>query len=80
MLARKFTLGLPSAKCIPCPSPANRLCWIIKALGWLGDGQYIESPVASVETLTRFHDANYIKELREADFAGTGTGSWPLSD
>lgn len=39
------------------------------AMGWLGDGQYIESPVASPAELTLFHDPDYVAALLEAEAA-----------
>jgi acetoin utilization protein AcuC len=40
---------------------------LIRAMGWLGSGQYVESPTASAEELCRFHDTDYIAALIEAE-------------
>jgi acetoin utilization protein AcuC len=45
---------------IPRVSLATDLC---RELGWLPDGVYVESPVASVEQLTRFHDPEYVQAV-----------------
>jgi acetoin utilization protein AcuC len=42
-----------------------------RALGWLPDGQYLDSPVASPEELARFHDRDYIAALVEAETSQT---------
>ncbi len=46
------------------------------SLGWLGAGaepRWVESPVASVDELRAFHDADYIAALQSADKAGRVT-------
>ena len=43
---------------------------IARALGWLPDGRYRESPTASEEALSAYHDPRYVKALKEADAAG----------
>lgn len=40
---------------------------LIRALGWLAPGQYLDSPMASVAELQRFHDAEYIAALQRAE-------------
>jgi len=40
---------------------------LARALGWLPDDQYLDSPVASPEELARFHDRDYIAALVEAE-------------
>jgi acetoin utilization protein AcuC len=39
-------------------------------LGWFEEGQFRNSPRASVEQLCKFHDANYVEALRQADEKG----------
>ena len=34
-----------------------------RALGWLPDSQYFDSPVASPDELARFHDRDYVAVL-----------------
>ena len=55
---------------IPRVSLAADLC---RALGWLPDAQYVDSPVATVEQLTRFHDPDYVAAVRQCERAGTAT-------
>ena len=40
---------------------------LIRAMGWLEPGQYLESPIATAEELCRFHDADYVAALIEAE-------------
>jgi acetoin utilization protein AcuC len=40
---------------------------LTRALDWLDDGAYTESPRATPEQLARFHDAEYIAALRRAE-------------
>jgi acetoin utilization protein AcuC len=40
---------------------------LIRALGWLAPGQYLDSPRASVAELTRFHAPDYIAALQQAE-------------
>jgi acetoin utilization protein AcuC len=40
---------------------------LIRALGWVADGQYLDSPRATPEELARFHDAGYIAALMRAE-------------
>ncbi|MDX1575000.1 MAG: acetoin utilization protein AcuC [Kiloniellales bacterium] len=40
---------------------------LARALGWLPDGQYLDSPVATPDDLARFHDRDYIAALVEAE-------------
>jgi acetoin utilization protein AcuC len=42
---------------------------VCAAMGWLADGQYVDSPVAGVEDLCRFHAPDYIAALAEAEAA-----------
>ncbi len=39
------------------------------AMGWLAGGNYIESPMATVEELQRFHTADYVAALMQAEAA-----------
>lgn len=43
---------------------------LCEALGWFADASYVDSAVASVEDLTRFHAPDYVAALQEADRAG----------
>lgn len=49
---------------IPRVSTCIDLC---RALGWLPDQAYLDSPRATPDQLTRFHDARYIAALRRAE-------------
>lgn len=49
---------------IPRVSSTIDLC---RALGWLDDAQYVDSPRATPEQLARFHDRDYIAALMEAE-------------
>jgi acetoin utilization protein AcuC len=40
---------------------------LIRAMGWLAPGQYVESPTASAEEICRFHDQNYVAALIETE-------------
>lgn len=40
---------------------------LVRALGWVGPGQYVESPVAGPAALTRFHHPDYIAALMRAE-------------
>ena len=40
-------------------------------LGWLGNGQYLDSPRATEEQLTRFHDADYVRALKYSEEQGS---------
>lgn len=44
---------------------------LIVALGWLGEGQYHDSPVAKADQLARFHDRAYIDAVWRAERYGT---------
>ena len=49
---------------IPRVSTVMDLC---RALGWLDDDSYIESPIATTEQLCRFHDPAYVAAVMEAE-------------
>lgn len=40
---------------------------LARALGWLPDDVFIDSPVATAEQLARFHDPDYIRALQDAE-------------
>ena len=61
---RKSRYGGKHPLAIPRVSLAIDLC---RALGWLPDAQYVDSPVASVEQLTRFHDPDYVAAVRQCE-------------
>ncbi len=42
---------------------------LARALGWLPDEQYLDSPVASAEELARFHDRDYVAAVAAAERA-----------
>jgi len=41
-----------------------------RLLGWLPQGMFLQSPVADIDTLTRFHNEEYVRALKSADEAG----------
>jgi acetoin utilization protein AcuC len=43
---------------------------LCRALGWFAEGEYRSSPQASEAELARFHDAGYVRALREAVASG----------
>jgi len=40
---------------------------LIRAMGWLDEAQYVDSPLATPEQLARFHDRDYIAAVRQAE-------------
>jgi len=52
---------------IPRVSAVLALC---EQLGWLDERSYRDSPAASVDELTRFHDPDYVAALQRSDAAG----------
>lgn len=46
---------------------------MIDALGWLDPEQYVESPIATVDQLSRFHDRDYIDAVRRCEAAQHAT-------
>jgi acetoin utilization protein AcuC len=40
---------------------------LIRAMGWLDERQYVDSPVATAEQLARFHDRDYIAAVMQAE-------------
>jgi acetoin utilization protein AcuC len=61
---RRSSYGRGHPLAIPRVSTVIDLC---RALGWLPDGQYLDSPVATPDELARFHDRDYIAALAEAE-------------
>ena len=61
---RRSSYGPKHPLAIPRVSTCTDLC---RAMGWLGDGQYRDSPMASDAELARFHDAGYIAAVRDAE-------------
>ena len=60
---RSASLGMRHPLAIPRSSAAIDLC---RALGWIGDGQYVDSPQATPDELARFHETAYIAAVLEA--------------
>jgi acetoin utilization protein AcuC len=44
---------------------------LVRALGWVGPGQYLDSPVATPEALQRFHHPDYVAALMRAEATQT---------
>ena len=63
---RRSTYGPKHPLAIPRVSTTLDL---VRALGWVGEGQFIDSPVASAEALTRFHHPDYVAALQRAEAA-----------
>ncbi len=61
---RGSTYGAAHPLAIPRVSTCVDLC---RAMGWLPEAQYRESPMAGVAEVTRFHDPGYVAALREAE-------------
>jgi acetoin utilization protein AcuC len=40
---------------------------LIRAMGWLDERQYVDSPTATAEQLARFHDRDYIAAVMQAE-------------
>ena len=43
---------------------------LTRALGWLDDAVFVESPIATPEMLTRFHDPHYVAAIQQAERDG----------
>jgi acetoin utilization protein AcuC len=43
---------------------------LTRALGWLDDAVYVESPMATPDMLTRFHDPGYVAAVQQAERDG----------
>lgn len=63
---RRTSIGRRHPLAIPRVSAVIDLC---RALGWLGDDAYVDSPVATPGELARFHDRAYIDAVRAAEAA-----------
>lgn len=61
---RKSTYGSKHPLAIPRVSTVLDL---VRAMGWLDEGRYLDSPVAGPEQLTRFHREDYVDALQEAE-------------
>jgi len=61
---RRSTYGARHPLAIPRVSTVIDLC---RALGWLSDSVYLDSPCATAEDLARFHDPAYIAAVQEAE-------------
>lgn len=64
---RRSSYGSPHPLVIPRVSTVIDLC---RVLGWLPDGAYIDSPRASPAQLRRFHDADYVAAMIDAECTG----------
>ncbi len=63
---RRSRYGSNHPLAIPRVSTCIDLC---RALGWLPDDVYIDSPTATPDELTRFHDPEYVAALQAAEAA-----------
>jgi acetoin utilization protein AcuC len=61
---RRSTYGMRHPLAIPRVSTCIDLC---RALGWLPDSCYHDSPLATSEQLARFHSPDYIAAVRRAE-------------
>jgi acetoin utilization protein AcuC len=61
---RRSSYGPKHPLAIPRVSTCTDLC---RAMGWLDDTQYCDSPLATDAELGRFHDAAYIDAVRRAE-------------
>jgi len=66
-ISRRPGFGRNHPLSIPRVASVMSLC---EALGWWDDGEFRLAEAASGEVLSRFHDADYIQALRDADQAG----------
>ena len=64
---RRSSYGSRHPLAIPRVSTVIDLC---RALGWLPEEIYIDSPVAETDELTRFHDPDYVAAVRRAEREG----------
>jgi acetoin utilization protein AcuC len=65
---RRSSYGPKHPLAIPRVSTCTDLC---RAMGWLDDGQYRDSPMATDAELARFHDPAYIAAVRRAEATQT---------
>lgn len=61
---RRSSYGTGHPLAIPRVSTVIDLC---RALGWLPDRQYLDSPVATADELARFHDRDYVAAVAAAE-------------
>lgn len=61
---RHSSYGRKHPLSIPRVSVATDL---IRAMGWLGEGAYLDSPQATAEQLARFHARDYIEAVQRAE-------------
>lgn len=61
---RRSRYGSSHPLAIPRVSTCIDLC---RAMGWLPDEVYIDSPTARPDELVRFHDPEYVEALRQAE-------------
>lgn len=64
---RRAAYGANHPLAIPRVATVMDLC---ESLGWLDDGNFRESPPATIDQLTRFHTRDYIGALRASEAAG----------
>jgi acetoin utilization protein AcuC len=67
---RRSSYGPKHPLAIPRVSTCTDLC---RAMGWLDDAQYRDSPMATDAELARFHDPAYIAAVRRAESTQTVT-------
>ena len=67
---RRSSYGAKHPLAVPRVSVCTDLC---RAMGWLGDDQYVEAPMATEREVLRFHDAAYLRALRHAEADGRVT-------
>jgi acetoin utilization protein AcuC len=67
---RRSSYGPKHPLAIPRVSTCTDLC---RAMGWLDDTQYRDSPIATDTELARFHDPAYIAAVRRAEATQTVT-------
>ena len=65
---RRSTYGAQHPLAIPRVSTVIDLC---RALGWLPEDAYLDSPQATPDALARFHDPDYVAALREVETTQT---------
>ncbi len=69
---RRIPHGARHPLAIPRVSATMDLC---RAMDWLPDAAYLDSPRADAEALTRFHDPAYVATLEEAGRTGTASAA-----
>ena len=61
---RRSTYGPAHPLAIPRVSTCTDL---IRAMGWLDEGRYLDAPMATDAEITRFHDPAYLEALKQAE-------------